>query len=102
MPVHAGQQRETKRSRHELPRERESRGCITRLGMQGDAKNRKMAAGQQVVDTRGDDEQVHEPQADPQLPPQTAPRAITRPVPVAPLWWRGAGALWKHRVDGIR
>src|SRR5438552_2102879 len=100
MPVHAGQQRENERSRHELPRERLSRGCVTRLGMQGDAKNRKMAAGQQVVDTIGDDEQVHEPQADPQLPPQTALSAITQPVPVAPLWRRGSRTLWKHGVDG--
>src|SRR5436309_6354125 len=102
MPVHDGQQRETKRSRHELPRERLSRGYVTGLGMQGDAQNRKMAAGQQVVDTIGDDEQVHEPQADPQLPPQTAGRAKARPVPVVPLWWRGAIVLWKHGVDGIR
>ena len=75
MSVHAGQQRENKRSRHGLPRERLSRGYVTGLGMQGDAQNRKMAAGQQVVDTIGDDEQVHEPQTDPQLPPQTAPSA---------------------------
>src|SRR2546423_1542276 len=68
--------------------------------MQGDAQNRKMAAGQQVVDAIGNDDQVREPQADPQLPPQTAPSARAQPVSVAPLWRRGARALWKHRVDG--